>query len=167
MKSYIFSGALACAMVAGSVSANESVDKGEKCIKFFLKRWRCSFHKRKKRAESCLFITAKNIQGETLRDALENFISPVGMLSDSEESDAVVILDESKNIPILKKIAEELDKPVEQVLVGARVVEIYMNEGYEKEIALSYQRFSKDITAADGFAEKLAGALVPSAPDDW
>ncbi len=172
MKSYIFSGALACAMLAGSVfaeKADKKVSNGSDPVMDSFKEMAMQFAEDKEQERELFVYHCKNIQGETLRDVLENFISPVGMLSDSEESDAVVILDEASNIPILKKIAEDLDKEVEQVLVGARIVEIYMNDGYEKEIALSYQQFNNidkigKSGASTDFADKLTSALVPSAP---
>jgi type II secretory pathway component GspD/PulD (secretin) len=114
-----------------------------------------------------LFVhTCRYIQGSTLRSALDNFISPVGMLADCGEADKVVIYDDKDTIPVLRKIAEELDQPVPQVLVGARVVEFTVDSGFEKELALQYQKFVDitDMGASTDFVDKLTAALVPAAP---
>jgi type II secretory pathway component GspD/PulD (secretin) len=83
----------------------------------------------------------KHIRGEGLRRSIENFLTPAGTVSNSDESDIVIIFDEKTQLPLLKKIAESLDQPVPQVLVEARVVEFTIDSNYQKEANLDLKVF--------------------------
>ncbi len=88
----------------------------------------------------------KHIRGEGLRRSIENFLTPAGTVSNSDESDIVIIFDEKTQLPLLKKIAESLDKPVPQVLVEARVVEFTIDSNYQKEVNLDLKVFENLMT---------------------
>jgi type II secretory pathway component GspD/PulD (secretin) len=83
----------------------------------------------------------RHIRGEGLKRSIENFLTPAGTVSSSDESDIVIIFDEKTQLPLLKKIAESLDKPVPQVLVEARVVEFTIDSNYQKEVNLDLKVF--------------------------
>lgn len=169
MKPLVISGVLAMSVLASGAWAQDSADDSDRVMDSF-KQMALQFSEPEKETRDLFIHTCRYIQGETLRRALDNFISPVGMLADCDEADKVVVYDDKVTIPILQKIAEELDQPVPQVLIGARVVEFYVDSGYERDIALQYQKF-EDVAGAgnslggsDAFLDKLTDALVPAAP---
>ena len=86
-----------------------------------------------------LIYDCKYIQAATLRRVLEEFISSEGMVAESSESDQLVVSDVSSNLGLLKSIIERLDKPVPQVLIEARIVELNIDSDLEKEVDLFYQ----------------------------
>lgn len=171
MRAIIFSGVLVAGLFAGGAwaqTAQGPQDESAQVMDSF-KELASQFAEDEQESRQLFIYSCRYIKGETLRRALDNFISPVGMLADCDEADKVVVYDDESNIPVLRQIAEGLDQPVDQVLVGARVVEFYVDSAYEKELALQYQKFS-DIEHIPGgstsydFVDKLTDALVPSAP---
>ncbi|MGJ8651749.1 MAG: type II secretion system protein GspD [Opitutaceae bacterium] len=90
--------------------------------------------------EKEIFIyDCKYIQASSLRRVLEEFISSDGMVAESTESDQIVLSDNLENIKSLKTIIERLDKPVPQILVEARIVELNIDSDLEKEVDLFYE----------------------------
>lgn len=85
----------------------------------------------------------RHISGRAFSRAIEPFLSVNGELSDCMDSDLVVISDERERIGKLKEIAALIDQPVRQVLVSASVVEFQITGGFEKDLSLQYNQFSK------------------------
>jgi type II secretory pathway component GspD/PulD (secretin) len=83
-----------------------------------------------------------HIRGETMAQALENFMTPAGTVAANEESDLVVISDVESNLALLLEVAAQLDMPVTQVLVEARIVEFSVDSDYQKEINLEFQKLA-------------------------
>lgn len=115
------------------------------------------------------------IGAEAFSQALEPFLTVNGEIADTEDSDLVIIQDESSNIDQLKDIAAAIDRPIRQVLVSASVVEFQISDGFEKDINLQYSQFvnmdnpslsplpgGAGGTAASSFATRILDALVPS-----
>lgn len=88
------------------------------------------------------FHQCKYIHCTALRDILEDFVSPGGTVSASEESDIVVINDVKSNISMLKEIAERVDARVPQVLVEAQIVELTLDSDFEKEVNLAFEHIA-------------------------
>lgn len=101
-----------------------------------------------------VFHECQHIQGETLVQVLENFLTPAGTVAVSEEADLVVISDVKKNLELLKRIAAEVDQPVKQVLVEARIVEFGIDSNFDKEVNLEFQKF-------------VNVAKIPNLPTDY
>lgn len=103
------------------------------------------------------FYRCKHIRGETMRRVLEPFLTPGGTMANSDEADIVAVMDVPENVKILKQIAEEMDQPVPQVLVEARIVELTVDSDFEKEVNFAFQQlpdtseeFVKNISAVIG-----------------
>lgn len=98
----------------------------------------------------------KHIQGVTLKKIIDNFITSAGSVAESEEADIVVITDVKSNIPVLKRIAENIDQRVPQVLVEARVVELTIDNDFEKELSHVFDHFPAE---NDAFVRQLSTVL--------
>lgn len=107
-----------------------------------------------------------HIRGETMAQALENFMTPAGTVSANEESDLVVISDVEDNLALLLEVAGQLDLPVTQVLVEARIVEFSVDSDYQKEINLEFQKLAQVgaipnlPTDSMAFVKRLTDAFV-------
>ncbi|MEI8353654.1 MAG: hypothetical protein WCG22_04010 [Lentisphaerota bacterium] len=107
-----------------------------------------------------------HIRGETMAQALENFMTPAGTVAANEESDLVVISDVESNLALLLEVAAQLDMPVTQVLVEARIVEFSVDNDYQKEINLEFQKLAnvgaipKLPTDSMAFVKRLTDAFV-------
>lgn len=104
-----------------------------------------------------IFHRCKNIHCTTLRDILEDFITPSGTVSASEESDIVVINDVKSNIPLLQKISQTVDVRVPQVLVEAQIVELTLDSDFEKEVNLAFEHISPTETS---FIKSIVSQLL-------
>ncbi len=101
------------------------------------------------------------VQAATLRRVLEEFISADGMVAESQESDQLVVSDRIGNLPLLQSIIERLDKPVPQILVEARIVELNIESDLEKEVDLFYEDIGEALNPVTGELE-LVGRAVGS-----
>lgn len=101
----------------------------------------------------------KYVQAATLRRVLEEFITSEGMVSESAESDQLVVSDRKDNIDTLKRIIERLDMPVPQILVEARIVELSMDSDFEKEVDLFYEDLGRP-RASDGLPPGQIGSML-------
>ena len=101
----------------------------------------------------------KYVQASTLRRVLEEFISSDGMVSESVESDQLVLSERSDQMEELKSIIERLDQPVPQILVEARIVELNIDSDLEKEVDLFYQDVSINELTGLPKIEKIGSQL--------
>ncbi len=112
------------------------------------------------------FHRCLHIRGETLAQALENFMTPAGTVAANDESDLVVISDVESNLALLLEVASHLDQPVAQVLVEARIIEFGVDSDFQKEINLEFQKLDNvaDIpnlpTNYMDFVRRLTDAFV-------
>ena len=86
-----------------------------------------------------LFYECKHVTAETLRNVLDGFLTPGGTVSAGGESDIIVVSDLVDNLPLLRMIAEKVDRPVPQILVQAHIVEFTVDSDFEKEVNLAYE----------------------------
>jgi hypothetical protein len=122
----------------------------------------------KEEAKEVLIYHCKHVTGRNLKKALENFLSPAGVVADSSEADIVIVSDVKSNIGILKTIANGIDMPVPQILVEARVIEFTVDNLFEKEVNVAMQHF-KDLDQISGlpsnymdFVKRLTDSFVPA-----
>ena len=81
------------------------------------------------------------ISAEAFEQVLEPFLTVNGEISGCEDSDLVVITDDSDRLPQLKQIAKAIDRPVRQVLVSASVAEFQITDDFEKDVSVQYNQF--------------------------
>ncbi len=103
----------------------------------------------------------KHIRGETLERLMEDFISSGGNVAASDEADLVVISDVKSRIPLLKRIAERVDRRVPQVLVEARVVELTIDSDFEKDVSSFFEHLP---AGNDVFVKKVLATLTSPGP---
>ncbi|MGB0371169.1 MAG: type II secretion system protein GspD [Opitutales bacterium] len=109
-----------------------------------------------------LIYDCKYIQASTLRRVVEEFITIDGMVAESSESDQLVVSDRSSNIGLLQSIIDRLDKPVPQVLIEARIVELNIDSDLEKEVDLFYESLAESLSPAgqlEPFVQSIGSQL--------
>jgi general secretion pathway protein D len=72
---------------------------------------------------------------EMLRDAIESFLSPEGIVEAVPKLNRVLVNDSRDQVPGLLKVLQDLDQPAPQVLVESRVVEITLDSDREYELS--------------------------------
>lgn len=109
-----------------------------------------------------LFVyECKHISAQAFEQTMEPFLSVNGEIADCDDSDLVVITDDSNRLPQLRQIAEAIDRPVRQVLVSASVVEFQITDGFEKDVSLQYNQFAQmgALSSAGGSVEGVSDAM--------
>jgi len=106
------------------------------------------------------YYQCKNVRSSTLKRVLDNFITSSGTVAASEESDLVVVQDVKVNIPRLKEISDRVDHLVPQILVEAQIVELTLDDDFEKELNYNFQHFDGDLAFAK---ELLINLTTPGA----
>lgn len=101
------------------------------------------------------------ISAEAFEQAMEPFLTVNGEISGCEDSDLVVITDDSDRLPQLKQIAEAIDRPVRQVLVSASVAEFQITDDFEKDVSVQYNQFLEMGTLMEtgGGSDAVSGAM--------
>ncbi|MFC1498732.1 type II secretion system protein GspD [Verrucomicrobiota bacterium] len=108
-------------------------------------------------AKDILFYECRHVSAETLRNVIDGFLSPAGTVSAGGETDVVVINDLAENLPLLKKIAEKIDRPVPQILIKAHIVEFTVDSDFEHEVNLAYAVLDhKDRTLIKNISSMIA-----------
>jgi len=85
-------------------------------------------------SKGTLIYTCRNARPETLKEAVEGLISPEGSIQASPSLNTLVIADNLDTVKSVLKVLQEIDRPVAQLLVEARVVEIALDSDLEYEI---------------------------------
>ncbi len=93
------------------------------------------------------------IKADTMVDALESVISPSGAVEIAEDQNLVVVHDRGEKIDELKEIILAMDIFPPQILVEAKVVEVFVDDGVERETSIDYAKFQADqnITSVYGY----------------
>lgn len=98
----------------------------------------------------------KHIRGITLKKLLDSFITSSGSVAESAEADLVVVTDVKSNMPVIRQIARDVDQPVPQVLVEARIVELTIDRDFEKELNHAFEHLPLE---SDTFVKQIQVAL--------
>lgn len=106
------------------------------------------------------YYQCRYVRSGTLKKILSDFVSTAGTVAESEESDMVVVSDVKSNIAKLKSIAENIDHRVPQIFVAAQIVELTLDDNFERELNLSLSH-----TGDDSFVSTIMSALLPSGVD--
>ena len=83
----------------------------------------------------------KYVRAQSLKRGVEGFLSSAGAVTASDESDMIVVVDRRSILPVLRQVVEAFDRQVPQVLVSARVVEFTINDGFQKQFNVEFQKF--------------------------
>jgi len=84
--------------------------------------------------KATLIYTCRHARSEVLKEAMENLVSPEGSVEASPRLNALIISDAKDLIPGLLAFVRELDRPVPQLLVEARIVEVTLDSDLEYEL---------------------------------
>jgi general secretion pathway protein D len=81
-----------------------------------------------------LIYTCRYARTEVLKDAVEGLISPEGSVQASPALNTLIITDSLETVRSVLKVLQEIDRPVPQLLVEARVLEITLDSDLEYEV---------------------------------
>lgn len=106
-----------------------------------------------KDGRASIFYRCRFVKSKTIVDALESVVSNSGSVEDSPDQNIIVINDLASKVDDLKGSLLSLDTPLPQVLVETQIVEVYLEQGTEKDVKLEYTKFDadKNLTSAWGY----------------
>jgi len=102
-------------------------------------------------------VRCQHVNAETLRRLVENFLSPGGTVACSDEDDLLVVSDTESRMEQIKRIIEDADKPVPQVLVEARIVEFEISDDFTKEVELGFAQ----VGDSDSLRRMFTSLILP------
>ena len=83
---------------------------------------------------STLIYPCKFARTEVLGESIEGLLSPEGTVSVTPALNTVIVSDRAENVRSIMSVLNEIDRPVAQLLVEARVVEVAVDSDLEYEI---------------------------------
>ena len=112
---------------------------------------------------STLVYRCRNTKGKSIVDAVESVISRVGTVEESKDENMLVINDTNAKINEIRQLITALDVTVPQILVEAKVIEVYTNDQFEREIEFDYNKGAKQADAtASRFGYDAEGSALPA-----
>ena len=90
-----------------------------------------------------LIYRLRNTNGKDLVSPLESIVSRSATVEYSEEKNIIVIHDAEAKIPEIIDAIGKIDIKVPQVLVEARVLEVFLQSGTERDIRLEYTKIDR------------------------
>jgi general secretion pathway protein D len=109
---------------------------------------------------STLIYTCRDSRAETLADAVDGLISPEGSVSPSPSLNVLVIHDRKENVQALLDVLQELDRPTNQLLVEARVLEVTVDRDLETDLKAQLRGLGADSVIQNS---DLLNLLTPGA----
>jgi len=82
----------------------------------------------------------RNIKSKTAIDAIEGLSSISGTVEEISEQNIIMINDSDKRTDEIKEALIAIDVPLPQILVEAKVIEIYVDDGMERDLQFEYQK---------------------------
>ena len=93
--------------------------------------------------KSTLIYKLKYVQAKDLVSPLESIVSRTSTVECSEQKNLIVIHDDAKKIPELIEAIEKMDISIPQIMVEARIVEVFLQSGTERDIRLEYRKIDR------------------------
>jgi type II secretory pathway component GspD/PulD (secretin) len=84
--------------------------------------------------KTALLYHCRGAKSELLRDAVSGLISPEGSVQASPRLNALIITEANDKVQGILKFLKKIDKPVPQLLVEARIIEVTLDSDLEYEI---------------------------------
>ena len=113
----------------------------------------------------CRFIQAN----KSLSNTLSSIISPQGSVESSDEQNMVIINDDSDKMNELRDSLLAMDVSSPQILVEAKVVEIVLTDGMQREISVLFNKSQDGFKQSGGISTSIPGQRAASggANIDW
>jgi type II secretory pathway component GspD/PulD (secretin) len=104
--------------------------------------------------KSTLVFRCRYTQAKDLINSMESTISPLGTVEFSEDQNLVIINDKSEKMDELKNTLLAIDIPSPQVLVEAKIVEVLLSDGMQRNFALTFNNSNRG-EMGDGTVKNL------------
>ena len=148
----------------------------EQMMRFFLERKPPAFVSRQplqeaepefkivegKEGMSTLIYRCRYIDPEFLTDAIDAVVTDAGYVelvkklgAEANEYSMIVVYDHKEKMEELKKVLISLDVLQPQVLVEAQVIEVYSEQGAERDVRLTYQYYDAKYDTTNNFGFNL------------
>ena len=105
----------------------------------------------------CRYATAGK-----LINSVESMISNTGYVESAEEQNLLTINDQKDHIDALCQALPALDMPSPQVLIEAKVVEVLVHDGMDRNLSFSYNS-PTSVTSINGDGQKVKSAVMSTA----
>jgi general secretion pathway protein D len=87
-----------------------------------------------------MIYRVRNAQAKSLVNAMESVISSSATVEYAAEKNLIVINDLDSKMPELQEALESMDLAVPQLLVEAKILEVFLQTGTERDVRVEYQK---------------------------
>ncbi|MFZ2653657.1 MAG: type II and III secretion system protein [Victivallales bacterium] len=103
---------------------------------------------------STVIYRCRNVKSKSIVDAMEGMVSTSGTVEESADQNMVVINDVSTKTEDFKNALIAMDVKNPQVLVEAKIVEVLVDEGMQRDVQVEYRKFDakKGLTSTYGYS---------------
>jgi len=103
---------------------------------------------------STVIYRCRNVKSKAILDAIEGMVSTSGTVEESADQNMVVINDVSTKTEDFKNVLLAMDVKNPQVLVEAKIVEVLVDEGMQRDVQVEYNKFDakKGLTSTYGYS---------------
>jgi general secretion pathway protein D len=114
---------------------------------------------------STIIYRCRNISAAAIIDSLEIVVSVNGTVETSEEQNLIVINDKTSKVEELKNTLLALDVRAPQILVEAKIVEVFLSDGMDRNFSATFNRYDADqnLTSTTGLAMASPGQTAATA----
>lgn len=106
-------------------------------------------------------------EGKLFIEEVRKLLSEKGNLAVDRRSNTIMVTDTRKRIKIIRKFIEETDRPVEQVRINTKIVEVTLNKGYELGVKWEWgrkkqgSRWEEDVEGGDEIGRRGKIDIIP------
>ncbi len=93
---------------------------------------------------STVIYKCRNVKSKSILDALEGMISSSGTVEESADQNMIVINDTSSKTEDFKTALISMDVKNPQILVEAKIVEVSVDEGMQRDVKVEYTKVQTD-----------------------
>ncbi|HBC86822.1 MAG TPA: hypothetical protein DCZ94_07705 [Lentisphaeria bacterium] len=103
--------------------------------------------------KTTIIYRCRNMKSKAALDAIEGIVSTSGTVEESADQNMVIINDISAKTDELKEALMSMDVKIPQILVEAKVIEVYIDEGMERDVRVEYTKIdaTKGLTSTYGY----------------
>lgn len=122
-----------------------------------------------KDGKATLIYRCRNSKAKSLLNALEGIVSTHGIVEQSEEQNLVIVNDNSEKIEEVKKAVLGLDINTPQILVEAKVVEVLLSDGQQRDVDITFNRHDRkqNLDSKAGFGTNAASTIASGGEMNW
>jgi len=122
-----------------------------------------------KDGRSTLVYRCRYAKSKSIMNGLESMLSATGTAEESEEQNLIVVNDKTEHMEAIKEAVLALDVCTPQILVEAKVVEVLLGEGQQRDVDITFNRHdaNQNLDSTVGASTKASTSIDSGENFNW